>query len=978
MSARCNIIIILLLFVFFLHAYDDQVEHAIITINTDQDAVACADAVESLFSEPCLIESISYACDTHLDDHEFYYLLGFKQGDMVTDVDVKNALFCLSQKNKFKQICMRVEQGMQGKKLHYDCTTHWIFKQLKIEGIWFNKDSYRNHYLLEPGEVFDENKHAHSLEKLEALFRSTGYYNNKVAAKNFYDESDKTVSVTLSLYKGTQFTIKKIDFVVQVEENLPEQEIQGIENQLNRKYRSSLQKHYYAKDLLQNDITAIKNFLMELGFLDTTIGIEEVIDYDQASLVLKISVKLYHKKICIFFGNSFFSNHFLFDHLSNFGRSTWLLPTSILAEEFVALYHAKGFLQVHIQTREEDDRSFFIITENQRAFIGDIIINNHKQDKYSKLIKQCFSSIYKKYFDAAAFDSALQELITYYNKDGFLHFRIVDFELQEQVGTKNNYQIAITIEEGSPYYVASLRIDYKDELLEKGPFKKISTLLKEGKEVPFSYALIEEQKQWLYNYLQQQGYFNAHIDPKIVVDDQTHTAKIIWTIEHGKRDFFGKTIIIGASGISIDPILSCLRYKEGDSWSQQKMRESFAQIKSLDIFNALHLSSVKSPFNNAEHIILLKLQDTQRWEFRTRLGFELQQILHYKNLAGITYKVGGTLIVKNPARQCDQLRCDLDVTKLHRELVLRYCWPCWQWHIPCLAWIQGFSIKHEQPGFIGANKNIYTFTQNGVLFALQHKGDPIEGEVNIGLQFMETKMSEDNVGTKFFARELARAINFEPKLLGKQILYAFIEPTLFIDVLDNKINPTKGTLTVLSCKGMFPLHKLHMDGYFVRLLLEQSCFFAISPLVVALRFRLGHIFHQEFSAIMPAERFYLGGSRSVRSYESDLAPPIGEFIDQQGKVHTVPRGGKSMMNGNIELRFPVFKNFSGVVFQDIGLLSGDSFADLKIDHLVAGTGFGLRYTTPIGPLRFDIGWKWYSIKPFERSYAWFLTFGNAF
>jgi outer membrane translocation and assembly module TamA len=85
-----------------------------------------------------------------------------------------------------------------------------------------------------------------------------------------------------------------------------------------------------------------------------------------------------------------------------------------------------------------------------------------------------------------------------------------------------------------------------------------------------------------------------------------------------------------------------------------------------------------------------------------------------------------------------------------------------------------------------------------------------------------------------------------------------------------------------------------------------------------------------------------------------------------------------MCNANIELRFPIFKKMGGVIFQDLGMLSSDRFADFTPHNILAATGFGGRFHTPLGPLRFDIGWKWRRESKFERSYAWFLTFGQAF
>ena len=85
-----------------------------------------------------------------------------------------------------------------------------------------------------------------------------------------------------------------------------------------------------------------------------------------------------------------------------------------------------------------------------------------------------------------------------------------------------------------------------------------------------------------------------------------------------------------------------------------------------------------------------------------------------------------------------------------------------------------------------------------------------------------------------------------------------------------------------------------------------------------------------------------------------------------------------MVNACFEARIPIYAGLKGVIFQDFGALSHTRFADLKAQGVLAGTGFGLLYNTPMGPLRFDIGWKWKCPEPFNRSYAWFLSLGQIF
>ena len=145
-----------------------------------------------------------------------------------------------------------------------------------------------------------------------------------------------------------------------------------------------------------------------------------------------------------------------------------------------------------------------------------------------------------------------------------------------------------------------------------------------------------------------------------------------------------------------------------------------------------------------------------------------------------------------------------------------------------------------------------------------------------------------------------------------------------------------------------------------------------------MKIRFGHIFNGNFSSIMPPERFYLGGEHSIRSYEADFAPPLGSFINDDDKRVFVPQGGKSMVNVSLEARFPLYGNLGGVLFQDLGALAQNKLAELKGGKFLGATGFGLRYLTPIGPIRFDIGFKWHRHDEEQSRFAWFLTIGESF
>lgn len=445
--------------------------------------------------------------------------------------------------------------------------------------------------------------------------------------------------------------------------------------------------------------------------------------------------------------------------------------------------------------------------------------------------------------------------------------------------------------------------------------------------------------------------------------------------EYEYFDYFGKTILQNWSSVPAEYIMRELCYAQGQIWNPHKIRKSIERLQALDIFDSVKLMPISSSLISGEKTMLLSVHADDPHEVRLRLGLGLQQMSRDFLFKSVSYVAGGAFIIKNPLNRADQFRIEADYTHGEQTLSCQYIRP-WIFGMPVRGIFEIYATQYLQPGFRHNQKNLYSFIQQGFTVGLNHSRNSTDANINIGIEWMETRVVDRN--HFLINKEITRALNFEPLLVDQKIPYILLEPSIVIDRLDNKLNPTKGSLTMLSFKGMFPLRFLSLNSFFAKIYIDQALFFPIKTMVLALRGRAAHIFYHDFKNVMPAERFYLGGANSIRSTETDMCPPLGTIINHHGQTVFVPQGARSLANLNIELRIPLNKNFSAAIFQDLGALSNNHFADIKACDICAGTGWGIRYNTPIGPLRFDIAWKWHRPDSKISRYCWFLSFGNAF
>jgi outer membrane protein insertion porin family len=194
-----------------------------------------------------------------------------------------------------------------------------------------------------------------------------------------------------------------------------------------------------------------------------------------------------------------------------------------------------------------------------------------------------------------------------------------------------------------------------------------------------------------------------------------------------------------------------------------------------------------------------------------------------------------------------------------------------------------------------------------------------------------------------------------------------ITPSIRYDSRDKAINPTEGTNASLSVEYA----GLGGDVGFTKYIGEAGRYFPLFWSTVGfLHAKAGYVSQHDGMLLPPWQRFYLGGINSLRGYTWDELSPKDEFGNNIG--------GDKFVQFNVEYIFPLIKDVGlmGVVFYDTGNLY-DNNQDIDLGNLYQSTGFGVRWYSPLGPIRLENGFA-LNPPPGGASSRLEFTMGQAF
>lgn len=505
------------------------------------------------------------------------------------------------------------------------------------------------------------------------------------------------------------------------------------------------------------------------------------------------------------------------------------------------------------------------------------------------------------------FRRSREQLEKLYEEQGYMHARVFPPRIKVR-SARQKLDITLPIEQGARSRVKQLDFQGLDvftpEILQK------SLNLNPGQ--IFRPSQLAMDISHLIDLYRSRGFQNVEITAGLEYLENNAGVSLAYTIDEGMIHHIKDILISGNRRTPEKVIRRELVFTKGEPVVQSQIVESQKNLYNLNIFELVNIQRKKIPDQPGQEQILVEVREMPLFYLGYGLRYDSDDNLEgfgdveFKNLFGRSRN--GILFYRQNQWEknfrfslSDPYFFGLPINTLH-----------------------SFSLLNEKRSGVITDEFGYTVEQQlqlplslrlSYLYRLSHihtydeeASGPFAFDISWWLSEVSTHLIRDTRSDKLNARTgsfFSLSLTYSPSFLGSSFTYirGFGQYSLFLPLLDK--------------------------------------------LTWASNIRIGLIDTFEQGSILYSKRYFAGGGNSIRGFEKDQVGPYSYYLER-------PQGGHALFIINQELRFPVYKSFSGVVFFDAGNVY-PFIEDFQPWELRTSAGCGLRFNSPIGLLRLDYG-----------------------
>jgi translocation and assembly module TamA len=522
--------------------------------------------------------------------------------------------------------------------------------------------------------------------------------------------------------------------------------------------------------------------------------------------------------------------------------------------------------------------------------------------------------------------------------DGEVSIRIAGRSLDEPTAMdaepegKASIPVTIEIQPGKLYRLRDITVTDAEKLPDKlKPELAVNA--------PARAADIVAEQDRLLNAVLAQGYpfASVKLEPALV-DHKDRTVSVRYVVDSGPAAKIGDIRVKGLDRVDADFVNRRLADFTGKSYAPSEITKLRENLRSIDVFESVKVRPAESLDESGRLPVDVEVVELDRRfigfgaNYSTNDGAGAKAYWGHRNLFG-----GG-----------EHLRLDADISGIGEN-----------------DWSEinyGLSADFNKPDFLRQQQNLHS----NLALVQEYDPDTFDKKaatLSVGLERRLSQILSVSFGGE---AEISRITED-----GESRNFELFGPTgaINLDTSDDLLNPTKGSRLSLTGSAFPEILGSSQDVFQTRA--TGSSYLDLSGkgnLVLAGRLSVASVFGGSIDDLPQDRLLYAGGGGSVRGYEFRSISPLDEDGD--------PTGGRSLVEGSIELRYRFLDDYGIVPFFDAGTVTEDVFPSFEETIQYAG-GLGFRYYSPIGPIRADVAVPLNPRKG-DDPVAFYISIGQAF
>lgn len=852
-------------------------------------------------------------------------LITLHSGQVTTENQIKKSLRAINKLELFENADYTLTPtGHNSYRLQLHLTKARKVRGINVRGNYpiLGKDIKRL-VTMQPGSIFDPALITESTEAIQNYLTKNGYYDSEIHIEPKVIKKYNVIDLFVRIHKGKTYRVGKITLTGN--------------NVLTTRRIENILQHFSRFQLtrFKKDLKRIKTIYARKGYIKAHVKLGELTYHDDTGKVDISLVIRENKKLRILIeGRTFLPKSHLKDVTQLEKRRSYdSIAIQNGEKRLISYYHRLGFPSVAVNSEVSKPNPDEVIVKykiiaGRRVELKKIKFDGNKSIGAKKLKKNFLSQesslMSRQYFNERYLTIDSTRLLQTYKDHGFFDAEIGEPEITlNKQGDQN--KVVFPIDEGPSYVLGSIKIHSDLPVDEEFLLKKIN--LKVGKE--YDKDDIDAAKIKTQDILQENGFAYAVIETPSTINRSASNVDLVFEINRGIKTTVRSIIIDGNLLTRESTIKKNLKIKPGDLFTYQNMLDAQLNLRKLGTFSSVRITPLGFQEKSDQIDLIVSVIERKSIIVNVQGGFDSRHLgtgefnFTKLNLFGSARQFN-TRLIGGP--------------KFNRGEVTFYSPRIFgaSWNLSN----QYFAQYEETPnfhdysygGFVNTLKNFGPHWTFGFKEQVT-RTDLIESDSNtaaLGASIFDNTLNEFQLSSIFDTRD-----NFSDPKKG---IYALARNEISTDI--TSIGKNFNTIE---------LNVSHFQGFLKRFTLVNTL-------------RFGQITKLSGNPTIPANKlFFLGGSDTIRGFSEDGVDPAG---------------GTSMLLYNGELQIGLRDTFKIAGFFDAGVLNTD-LNHVGLSQVRESAGMGLRYFTPIGPLRLDWGFI-LDRQPGEPSNRIHFSFGYFF